>query len=94
MALSTTAEAISTNRDLGRAKIAGMKPGSFQEKLTNGNQAPIMLVDEPVSVYRGPLVVWFGFFITRFLGGGVGWELLCVVLPVTGGTRVRPGGCR
>lgn len=94
MALSKTAEAISTNRDLCRAKIAGMKPGSFQGKLSNGNQAPIMLVDEPVSVYRGPLLVWFGFFITRFLGGGVRWGLVWVVVLVTGGTRVLPEGCR
>ena len=54
----------------------------------------MILVDELASAYRGPLLVWFGFFVTRFLGGGVGWGLVCVVVLVTGGTRVLPGGCR
>lgn len=44
--------------------------------------------DEAAGVYRGPLLVWFGFFTTRFLGVGVGLGMFCVVRVVTGDTLV------
>ena len=88
MAHSRTAEATLNNRDLYGTKIPGMTLGSLGRRPRNGRSAPIILVDEPVGVYRGPLLVWFGFFITRFLGGGVGLGLFCVVVLLAGGTWV------
>ena len=51
-----------------------------------GNLAPSILIDEPADIYRGPLLVWFGFFTTRFLGVVVDLGMFCVFVDVTGGT--------
>jgi len=48
------------------------------------------LVDEPAVIYRGPLLVWGGFFTAFFFVVVVDLGMFCVFVVVTG-TWVLPG---